>query len=99
MIFRIAYHLGYTVEELLTKCTTRELAEWVEYFELHPPEQPRWQQMALLCTVFVNSIRVMASGKVPKEAKLADFLPAKKKRRQTVKQQIAILKGVAPSKD
>lgn len=48
----------------------------------------------MICAVITNSHRVIALGKVPKEATVADFMPVKRVKVQTPSTQIAMLRAL-----
>lgn len=86
--FRLALQLGYTVEELLDRCSSRELSEWMAYDSIEPFGQLRDDaRIALLASTVVNMVS-------KKKVKVQDFMPfLKEDRTQTPEEMLAIMKG------
>lgn len=72
-LFRLAAHLGYTVDELLDHTSSRELAEWQAFEQIEGPLGGLRGDVhaAMVCSAIYNANR----GKGSRERKPADFLP------------------------
>lgn len=68
-LHRLAFRLGKTVGELRRELTGTQLADWMAYFELEPPEKTGWQQSAMIC---LTAARIAGD----KRTNLEDFMPA-----------------------
>lgn len=89
---RLAFLLRKTVPELLaTLGGTRELARWMAYFELEPPDKPAWERTAMQCLVTAK----MAGDKT---SNLGTFMPAYPERVQSQKEQIAAMRAALAGK-
>lgn len=87
-----------TVEELLTRMSAAELAEWQAYYVCEPFGED-WKQTSYLCSMVGNAAGGHRRGKFEPE----DFLPVKPTIAQTAKRQssdemLAIFKQLAGKK-
>ena len=79
--------------ELLARISSRELAEWMQYYELEPFGEERADlRAAIVATTIANSNR--RKGK--RAFKPADFMPRfeKKEEAQSWEQQLAIVEAL-----
>lgn len=75
--FRLAAHLGCTVGELLARCNSRELSEWMAYYSIEPFGQGMNSYMiASLMALTAN----MQTGKKGKKFDPDDFLPKRREK-------------------
>lgn len=82
----------------MNHASAEELSEWFAFLESEPLDKEAWRRTALICATIVNVSRIFALGKVPKEAKLQDFIPRKPRPDQTVAEQIAMLRTLTKGK-
>ncbi|SFE54556.1 Protein of unknown function [Actinopolyspora alba] len=93
--FRLAAHLGYTVDELLTRITARELAEWQAFERLEGPLGGARGDVhaAMITAAITNANRSKGPPKKP-----AEFLPqwdkAMATRQQTADEMFAQAKAI-----
>ena len=90
--FRLAYLLGKTVSEL--DITWEEFVYWQAYFSMEPPDAGDNARTAAVLAQITN----MSGKSLPKGKTVTadDFLG--KKKQQTIKEQIAFMRGLG-SKD
>lgn len=82
-----------TVEELLARITSRELAEWAAYEREFGPlglERGDWHAATVS-----HVVAAAAGGK----GRITDFLPRWGRRRQTAEEQLAIFRALASRGD
>lgn len=81
----MAAHLGMTVEDMLSRMSSRELSEWMAYFQFEPfGTDVEDLRSGILAATIVN----VNAGKSSKTFKPEDFVPDRRK---------AILNPVAAS--
>ncbi len=91
-LFRLALSLGMTVGELLDRMDSAELTEWMAYNQLEPLPDP-WLQTGISTSMMVN---LWSKTRCKPE----DFIPrARRSRRQSVEDQLAIFRGIAARQD
>lgn len=80
-----------TVEELLSKVSSLELAEWMAFYRIEPWDTFRddWH-FGMLASVMANAWR----GKGSKRFKPKDFIPKFHKRRQGWQEQLTIVRQI-----
>ena len=89
--------MGLTVDELLDKMTSTELAEWMAFYCVEPFGD-EWKQTGLLCSMVGNAAGGKRGGR---QFTYRDFLPVKpiyQVVRQTGKQMLAIFRTMATVK-
>ena len=90
----LALALGMTVRELLARMDSRELAEWMAYYQLEPFGGFRGDLHAgLVCSTIANANK----GKRGKPFTPADFMPLNKpdNKEQTEDDMRGLLEGLA----
>jgi len=84
--------LGCTVEELLARISSRELAEWMAYAELEPFGEERAD---LRAGIVASTIANVNRGKNRKAYKAVDFVPKfERKRRQSANEMLGFFKAL-----
>lgn len=87
---RTVFHC--TVSELRQRISSSELTDWKALYNIEPWGDCRDDfRMGQICATLVNSRRTNQD----KVRKPSDFYPIFKQEKQTVEEQIAILKGVS----
>lgn len=62
-----------TVEQLLTSISSRELSEWIAYFDTEPPEEHGYRQAGIVASTIANVNKEKGS----KAFKAEDFMPTR----------------------
>jgi hypothetical protein len=75
------------VDGMLGRLTSRQLSEWMAFFNVHPYPDP-WEINALLCSVVANVF-----GGRRRKYKSRDFMPAYRRsdRRERAQQMIGLM--------
>lgn len=77
--------MGVSVEHLLENISSKELTEWMVYYELEPFGEEREDlRMGIICSTIANANR----GKNSRAFKPQDFIPKFDKKRQTWQEQL-----------
>jgi hypothetical protein len=79
----LAGHLGCTVEELLSRISAAELAEWQAYYAIEPFGET-WKQTSYLCAMVGNGAGGKKGGG---NFKPDDFMPVRLSRRLRARRQ------------
>ena len=90
----MALALGCTVGELLGRISSRELTEWMAYFELDPFGQERADlRSAIVASTVANTVRDPKKKQKPWLPR--DFMPKfEQQREQTWQEQLAIVEMI-----
>jgi len=96
-LFRIAYRLGMTVNQFLENVAgPDEISEWMAFFELEDPERAAWQRTSLLAANITNMASLRGRRKYPEPVKSDHFMPIRRERVQTPREQLATFKALFP---
>jgi hypothetical protein len=94
--FRLAAHLGMTVRELLSRLDSRELSEWIAYYNLDPFGEARADYRAAMLACLTANIN---RGK-HEPFKISDFMPNfEPKKPQTMEEMKRILMSISRPAD
>lgn len=92
-MFRLALSLGYTVRDLQNRIDSRELTEWIAFYNIEPFGEDRADmRQALTSCILANANR---DPKKSRAFKPQDFMLVKPpKKEQTPEEMMALLKGI-----
>jgi hypothetical protein len=73
-----------------------EISEWMAYFDLEDPERAAWQRTSLLAANITNMANLRGQKKYPESVKSDHFMPTKRERVQTPREQLDTFKALVP---
>jgi len=87
-----------TVRDLTNRADSREIAEWVAYFDMHDRESPEVVRHAQLMYHMTHLAHVKGKGSYPRKPKFEDFMPRVRQVAQTSEEQRDLLKSLLGGK-